>query len=374
LLRERSNIFFVFIFPIALILLIGIQFGGGTAPRIGVFRADSGTLAGAVMDELEANGAVAAEEFDDRDLLIRAVERGRVDAGVFLPPGMEDKISSGGMARVEFVARPDDFGSDLRTFVTSAVARALAPAGAARYAAAGAGAGFDDALEVARSAVGSFENVAVEVSYLGESVFPENMGRFDLGAPQQLVLFTFITTLTGSAALILSRKLGITHRMLATPTPLRTVIVGESLGRALTGLFQGVYIMVVSMVVFGVDWGDPVAAILLLAAFTAAAAGAAMVFGSVFSTEQAAGGIAVMVSMTLAALGGSMLPRQLFPPGLKTASLITPHAWALEGFSKLVLHDGGIGDILPEVGVLLLFAVALFALGTWRLRRTLTSG
>ena len=29
MLRERSNIFFVFIFPIAIILLIGAQFGGG---------------------------------------------------------------------------------------------------------------------------------------------------------------------------------------------------------------------------------------------------------------------------------------------------------------------------------------------------------
>ena len=32
MLRERSNIFFVFIFPIALILLIGAQFGGDFDP------------------------------------------------------------------------------------------------------------------------------------------------------------------------------------------------------------------------------------------------------------------------------------------------------------------------------------------------------
>jgi ABC-2 type transport system permease protein len=254
------------------------------------------------------------------------------------------------------------------------VARALAPAGAARFAAAETGTGFDDALAVARDAVGSFETVEVEVSRFGEALFPEDMGRFDLGAPQQLVLFTFITTLTGSAALILSRKLGITTRMLSTPTPLRTVIVGESLGRATVGMFQGVYIMLASLVLFQVDWGNPLAGILLLAALTAVAAGAAMLMGAFFANEQQAAGIAVMVSLGLGALGGAMLPRELFPPTLKQVSLATPHAWALEGFADLVRDDGGLVDVLPEIGVLAVYAVVLFAIATWRLRRTLTSG
>ena len=40
MLRERSNICCVFIFSIALILLIGVQFGGDVAPGVGVFQQD----------------------------------------------------------------------------------------------------------------------------------------------------------------------------------------------------------------------------------------------------------------------------------------------------------------------------------------------
>lgn len=374
MLRDRSSIFFVFIFPLALILLIGIQFGGDVDPKVGIYREDTGTLSDAVVAELEASTAIEVVMYEAEEPLITAVERGGVSAGVFLPADMEATVSGGGMARVEFVVRPDGFGNELRSVVTSAVARALAPAGAARFAAAETGTGFDDALAVARDAVGSFETVEVEVSRFGEALFPEDMGRFDLGAPQQLVLFTFITTLTGSAALILSRKLGITTRMLSTPTPLRTVIVGESLGRATVGMFQGVYIMLASLVLFQVDWGNPLAGILLLAALTAVAAGAAMLMGAFFANEQQAAGIAVMVSLGLGALGGAMLPRELFPPTLKQVSLATPHAWALEGFADLVRDDGGLVDVLPEIGVLAVYAVVLFAIATWRLRRTLTSG
>ncbi len=374
MLRERSNIFFVFIFPIALILLIGVQFGGGVAAVVGVYQEGRGTLSDAVIAELENEDSVGVRDVTSREELISAVERGSVNAGVFLPASMEETIAAGGVAEIGFVARPDGFGSELRSVVGSAVADALTPAGSARYAAAVTDVSFDQALDVARGASGQIEGVTVEVSYLGESLFPADMGRFDLGAPQQLVLFTFITVLSGSVALILSRKLGISRRMLATPTRLSTVLIGESLGRFTVGMFQGLYIMLVSLVVFSVGWGNPVAALLLLAAFTAVGAGAAMLMGAVFSNEQQAGGVAVIVALGLAALGGSMLPLELFPPTMQRIALVTPHAWALSGFAELVRHDGGIVDILPEVGVLLAYAAVLFALATWRLRRALTSG
>lgn len=374
MLRERSNIFFVFIFPIALILLIGIQFGGGVAAVVGIHQEGEGTLSDAVIAELTEEGSVDVRELTTRDELISAVERGSVNAGVFLPAGMEETVAGGGAVEVGFVARPDGFGNELRSIVGSAVADALKPAGAARYAAAVSDATFDQALGVAREASGQIDGVAVDVSYLGESLFPADMGRFDLGAPQQLVLFTFITVLAGSAALILSRKLGISRRMLATPTPLRTVLLGESMGRFTVGMFQGLYIMLVSLAVFSVDWGNPVAAVLLLAAFTAVGAGAAMLMGAVFSNEQQAGGVAVVVALGMAALGGSMVPLELFPPAMQRVAMVTPHAWALSGFSDLVRHDGGLVDILPEVGVLIAYAAVLFAIATWRLRRALTSG
>ena len=42
LFRDRSNIFFVLILPIVLILVIGLVFGGGFTPRVGVARLDVG--------------------------------------------------------------------------------------------------------------------------------------------------------------------------------------------------------------------------------------------------------------------------------------------------------------------------------------------
>lgn len=370
--RERSNIFFVFIFPIALILLIGAQFGGGVTPIVGVHAPQIGGVVAEIVANLEAADSIEVALYPDRQSLEEAVERGRATAGVFLPEEIEETVAGGDAAVVGFISRPDGFGAQLQSVVGSALSAAMKPLGAARFASLEIGVPFQDALDNSREISGALPGVEVDVTYQGKAIFPSSLGRFDLGASQQLALFVFITALTGSAALILTRQLGISRRMLSTPTAMGVVIAGESLGRFGVAMFQGVYIMVVTLVIFGVNWGDPLGAFLILAAFSAVGAGAAMLMGSLFSNDQQAGGIAVVASLGLAALGGSMVPIELFPPTMQRIALLTPHAWALDGFAELVRRGGTVVDVLPQVGVLSVYAVVLLALAAWRLRVVLT--
>jgi ABC-2 type transport system permease protein len=221
---------------------------------------------------------------------------------------------------------------------------------------------------------GRTETIQVDVRSVGEAIFPATMGRFDLGAASNLVLFVFLTALAGSAALILTRQLGISRRMMSTPTPIRSIIVGESLGRFGTALVQGVYIMVLTWIIFQVNWGDPLGAVLILIALSAVGAGAGMLLGATFSNEQQAAGVGVMLSLGLAALGGAMFPIDLFPPTMQRIAHVTPHAWALDGYAELVRRGGNTLDILPELAVLTAYAIVLLALASWRLRVALTRG
>ncbi len=370
--RERSNIFFVFIFPLALILLIGAQFGGGFTPLVGVYSPDGDRVASAVMEGLAASDAIDVAVYEDRAGLLRAVERGQVNAGLFLPPETDQVVASGSQVPFEFVARPDGFGSELQSVVGSVIAEVMKPVGAARFVNAETGVGFELALPLAQRLAASDPGFEITVRSVGDAVFPASMGRFDLGAPQQLVLFTFLTGLTGSAALILTRQLGLSRRMLSTPTSVSTILLGESLGRFGVAIVQGVYIVAVTLIAFGVNWGDPIGVAAILIVLSAVGAGGAMLLGSVFKNVQQAGGVSVILSLGLAALGGGMMAIEFFPPTMQRVALITPHAWAIDGFSELIRHDGTILDILPQLGVLAAMAVALLALATWRLRVAIT--
>ena len=160
--------------------------------------------------------------------------------------------------------------------------------------------------------------------------------------------------------------------MLSTPTSTLVVVGGEATGRFAVALIQGVYIMVGTLLIFGVNWGDPLGAVAVLIVFAMVGAGAAMLMGSIFHNDQQAGGLGVLLALGLAALGGSMVPIEIFPENIQTVAKFTPHSWAIDAFAELVRRDGTLVDILPQLGVLLGFAVVLIMLATWRLRRVLT--
>jgi ABC-2 type transport system permease protein len=364
LFRDRSSIFFVFILPLAIILLVGAQFGSGGPPGLLVYH-DDGEVATdivAAMEGVEVERATTVDEVTER------VERGYANAGVVLPDDLDQLLLEGGEVEIGLVSRADTPAS-LRQIVSAAVSNATADLRVARIVSEVSGQALSESVDVVAET--SAPGIEVESTTVGESMFGPNIGQFSVGAAQQLVLFVFLTTLTGSAALIQSRQLGVTTRMVSTPTPVRTIVAGEGLARFLVGGFQGLYIIVFTLVAFGVDWGDPLGWLALLVAFAATGAAFAMLMGAVFRNDQQAGGLAVLFGLGLAALGGAMLPMELFSPTMRRIAHVTPHAWAIDGFGDLVYRGGGLADVAGEVVVLLAYAAVVGVLASWLLRRAI---
>jgi ABC-2 type transport system permease protein len=374
-LREKSNVFFVFVFPLLIVLLIGVAFGGSFDSKIGVIvEDDGGPYAAALVDEIDALDDVATEPFDTRAELTDAVQRGQVQGGLVVPAGYDDAVAGDDVITIELITRPDSNSQLVAETVRGAVTSQAIPIRAARFVSSGTDVAFSDALATARGVSESGIGVSVSSRTVGDSVFEEfeNLGTFDLGAHQELVLFVFVTSMAGSAALIQTRQYGVSRRMISTPTPIGTILVGETIGRFGVALTQGLYIMLGTLIVFGVSWGDPVGAIALLVMFSLVGASVGILFGAVFSNDQQAGGIGVLIGLGLAALGGAMVPIEIFPDTMATIAKLTPHAWAIDGYSELVRRGGTIVDVLPNIGVLAAFASAIMLLGAWRLKSVLT--
>ncbi|HEX2370785.1 MAG TPA: ABC transporter permease [Acidimicrobiia bacterium] len=370
-IRERSNLFFVFVFPLAIVLVIGLAFGGGGfAPALGVFAEDVGELGDQLVSALAEE--VEVVRYDSQGVMVDAVERGQVDAGVVVPAGYDADLRSGQPVELLFTSRPDGGQPQLQALVAAAASDQNTVVTSASFAAAQTGSSFDQLVGQAQSLASSLPGVEVTTTTTGEALFPATLGQFDLGASSQLLLFMFLTGLTGSAAIIQTRRFGVSTRMLSTPTPMSQVVAGEAMGRFAIVFVQGAYIVVATLLLFQVNWGDPIGALAVVVAFALVGAGAGLLMGAVLSNDQQAGGVGVMLGLGLAALGGCMLPLELFSPTLQTVAHFTPHAWGLDAFAELVRNNGTIVDILPELGVLLGFAVVLLSLATWRLRVTLT--
>lgn len=374
LLRDRTNVFFFLIFPLLLVLVLGVTFGGGSQPGLGVVAPADDPLAGEVMTALEDDDEIDVVDYDSEQAVRDAVERGFVQAGVILPADYSERLDAGSTVDVGFIAQPTGMGAQLRPVVEAAVEPQSTRFQAARFADEHAALGFDAALQRATELEAGLAAVTVRTTSVGEELFPSSLGQFDVGASTQLVLFVFVNALAASAVLIQNRRLGVTRRMLSTPTSPRVVLVGEAFGRLAVALAQGAYIMLGTWLLFGVSWGDPLGATALLLAFALVAAGAAMLAGALFSHEQQVVSIGVFLGLGLAALGGSMAPLEVFSPTMRDVAHITPHAWANEGFAELVQEGGDVLDIMPQLGVLVAMAAALIGVAAWRLRRAITPG
>lgn len=368
--RYRANWFFLFLFPMLLIFVLGAAFGGGYVPKVGVSAEGSGPIGEALVARLERVDGIEITRIQDADAMRRDVERGRLEAGVVVPRGFDDLIETGDTARLTFIAQPA--AMQLRTTIAAAVAAEDAVLRAARLAQEEGTTSFDAALAVAEEAALADPGIEVTVETVGAATFPETLGRFDVGASSELILFVFLMSMMGGIGLIEARRLGVIRRILSTPTSARSVLFGQGISRLGISLVQALVIMLGSALLFDVRWGDPVAAALLLVAFALVGTGAAMLLGATLRTEQQAVATSLLLGLSLGALGGAMVPIEFFSDVMRTVAHLTPHAWALDGFAEVVRHDAGVADVLTEVGVLLAFAALLLGVGSWRLRRVIT--
>lgn len=369
-LADRSNIFFAFVFPLVLVLVLGIQNSGDQpAGRVAVVGADS-ALRTALVDALEtADVEVLAT---DAETMRDNVAQGRQQVGVVIGPEAVTAFDEGGTVDLEIVTGGQTaalaVAQVVRTAAGTAMLRggqesALAATGASEEDVAGALDAADERIAPATLAVQDTSEVAQELS---------GVTGIELVAGSMLLLFTFLNTLAGGAAtLIQARRDGIVRRTLAAPVTAGQAITGIALGRLAIAGFQAIYILVATRLLFGVEWGDIGAVAVLLLVFGLVGAGVSMILGSAFDNEGAATGLAVGLGLVLAALGGTMFPLEFFPDTLRTVAHVTPHAWGYEAIAEIQRHGGGILDILPELGVLAAMAAATLVLGGWLLRRSL---
>ena len=341
LLRWRANLFFLVILPLSLILLLGAAFGGGGQARIGVVGGERG-LARDFVAALDARPSTELRRYDDRAALQDAVSRADVDVGLVVPADGRDHL------RLGYIGRPDEATGQLRATIQSVAA------------------------EQSRRLAGA-PGIRVVVQEPDGSPYETASNRFELGAATQLLLFVFLNSLSGAVWLIETRRLGVARRMLSTPTSTGTILAGQVLGRLTIALAQALIIIVGSMLFFGVSWGDPAGTAAVVISFALVGTGAAVLLGSLFSSEQQAGPVALLLGLGLAALGGSMVPLEVFPDTARAIAHVTPHAWANDAFSALLVDGDGLAAVLPQVAVLLAMAAVALVVATWRLRRAITA-
>jgi ABC-2 type transport system permease protein len=140
------------------------------------------------------------------------------------------------------------------------------------------------------------------------------------------------------------------------------------LGIFLTGFAQVGLLVLGTTVMFGLNWGDPVGIVVLVAAVSAAATGWGLLLAGFAKTTNQVSSIGTAMMLIFGLMGGSFIPADSFTGPLQSLRLVTPNAWATEGFT--LLNTGStLADIVTPVLALVIMAVVLFAVAVFLFRR-----
>ena len=147
ILREPASLFFFFVFPVLMVFIIGIQFGGqGGRVKLGVYGDTGQSPTNQITANLATNEALELISYDSESEMLKAVERGMISAAAVFPSGMAEKLAAGQPVLIGFVAAPTGLGPQLEATVRQAVTEELIAHRAARFAMAVLGVDFQTSL------------------------------------------------------------------------------------------------------------------------------------------------------------------------------------------------------------------------------------
>ncbi|MBK9179862.1 MAG: ABC transporter permease [Acidimicrobiales bacterium] len=382
-LRNRSAVITAFVGPLVLATIISFAFGAnaeGFRATIGVVDADASELGSSIARGLTGADGPGGESpvtftvIGSESAARTRVDDGDIAAAIVIPAGFGASITGGRPLDLTVLTRPDEqVSAEVARAVAGDIANRLqATRLAVATAAASTGASPTAAQLEAWAAAAQDQAAAITVVDVspgrGEVSFTAYFGA------SMAIVFLFLAVGAGARSLIVERRDGTLARELAAPITPRTVLAGKTLAVFVLGLLAMVTMWLVTTVVFGARWGDPVAVVVVAAATVFAIAGVSTLVTALARTEAQADALAAAVTFTLALLGGNFVQPGALPDVLRRLSLATPNGWALRAFTDLSADEAGLVEVLPAIGVLAAIGAVTLTLGLSRLGRLVATG
>ncbi len=220
---------------------------------------------------------------------------------------------------------------------------------------------------------------AVPVIYFISQVFTEAqtdaLGEFGRGAGYfgfLLIGIAFQDYVTYSQSAFNSnirehQVMGTLEIVMLSPTPVVLIPIFSSLWGYISTSFRFLAFLGFG-IIFGLDISriDILALVLTVFLSIMSMSAIAMLSASLVILIKRGGEmITVLLTGATVLFSGVVYPVAVLPPWMQTLSELLPYTHALEAMRKTILLGAGVGDIAPELKILILFAGALFPLGIY---------
>jgi len=316
-------------------------------PAVLVENHDTNFLGAMLMEELDAQGM----------RVLKGAKQNEAERGIRIPPDFTRKVLNKEQAKVEFFT-VEGSGAESAFLIELRVLRAVIALNSHLLELAMQSEGPNQVSEPDLRAVSKKKDlVSLKAEFAGRNPIPSG---FNQSLPGTLTMYLMMNLLIfGGTSIAEERTNGVLKRLAVYPLRRWELVSGKVYGRFLLGCVQTVFLLLLGRFLFNVNIGNNLGGILLtLCLYSWAAASLGVLIGGLIVNEDKTIGLCVLASLVMAALGGCWWPLEVVPETMKTIGHFFPTAWAMDSLHQLISFGSGVGEIVRELGVLALFALA----------------
>lgn len=186
-----------------------------------------------------------------------------------------------------------------------------------------------------------------------------------------ILFFSMFTMVFGIGSIVDEKEHMVWQRQNVALVGMAKVMAGNMIASFMVGMLQLIVMVLVSRLIFGLDWGGSIVALLLvLAAFVLAVTAMGLFMSGLVSTMQQLGSFSPIVIVSTSMIGGCMWPLEIITSKiLLFLADLTPQRWAYKGLKAVIINGGGLSDVTDALGMLLIIALVFFVLGMLPFRK-----
>lgn len=362
--HDRRTVAFIVLVPLLIMTIFGYTFGGEVENvTVNIVNLDSGInetyLSEQILDEMSKKDTLIMREVLDSgdenavEESIRHVEKGDIWAAIVFDRNFTRDVQIALMGGEPNVVQGriylylDKSNPNIGSAVVGEVQRAIEM--------------------VLVGDLGIIHPVAIAETV----IYGEDAEFIDFFAPGVMGLAAMMVTFMLSIiSFVQERRHATLDRLISSPVTEGEIVGGYALAFGIVGLLQSAVILVTAVLLFQIQIvGNPLLVLLIIFLLGIGTQGLGFMLSSVAKTEFQAIQFMPLILFPSILLAGVFWPIETIPEVLRWVSNFIPLTYAVEGCRSVMIRGWGAGDVMPEIVILVGFAVAMLILSTIALRR-----
>jgi len=358
--RDRTRLITFIIMPIFMLIMVGFIFPSQTSIKninIGIANQDgnTGTKLTSVIANLEVTSGTKAfniKYYNSVNDIKNAIRSQQVNGGVYIPSNLDKELASGQQATITIVQ--DQSNPQVSALTTATLQKVIDEFGQSTSA---PKIGVMLTKTKAAASQEAITAVLTPIDTTLTGLFPGNTNYFEFVAPGIMCMVVLTAVLTGlGASVSRERESGTLDGILIAPVSRLSIILGKAGAQSIRGLCQGIIVLLLSIIFFGVKLNGNfllVLLILLLGIFSFVGMG--ILVSASAAEQETATQLLFMFQFPMLFLSGVFFPIQQMPQIMQYISKVIPLTYAISAMRKVMILGGSLSAVRNDLIILIAF-------------------